>query len=255
MRFIVLSLSLSLVVSRSTLGQVLDTTQVTSTFSGSVGITNNGFSIVPTFSLNSPAVITNLFFRKKRFSFDPDIRLVPDARKGNMLFWFRYYLVERQKFTLRVGAHPAFSFVRRTLVDNGQSRELTELLRFAAFEVVPTYRIKPNWSIGAVYLNGNGLQPYGPQHTNVLFLNTSLSNIRLSNQTRLHLIPTVFILNVDGNSGSYFSGTAILSRKDLPFTLQSTINQTFTSDIPGNQNFMWNVLLAYTFNKKFKRVP
>lgn len=234
--------------------QTTDSTEVTSTFSGSVGITNNGFSIVPTFSLNAPAAIINFYFRKKRFSFDPDIRLVPDARKGGMLFWFRYYLVEREKFTLRVGAHPAFSFVRKTLIDNGESRELTELLRFAAFEVVPTYRITPNFTVGALYLNGNGLQRYGPQHTNVLFLNTGLTNIKLGKQLRLNLFPTVFFLNVDGKTGSYFSGTVSLVRKDLPFTLQTTINQTFKSNIPGNRDFMWNVLLAYNFSKKYHRV-
>ncbi len=57
-------------VSQTTLGQSADSTQSVSTFSGSVGITNNGFSIVPTFSLNSPATIMNFYWRKNRFSFD-----------------------------------------------------------------------------------------------------------------------------------------------------------------------------------------
>jgi hypothetical protein len=59
--------------------QTPDSTNSVTNFSGSVGITNNGFSIIPTFSLNSPALITQLSWRKKRFSFDPDVRLVPDA--------------------------------------------------------------------------------------------------------------------------------------------------------------------------------
>ena len=81
-------------------GQQADSTKTISTFSGFVGLTNNGFSIIPTFSLNSPATIMNFAWRKNRFSFDPDIRLVPDASKGAMLFWLRYRIIEKKKFSL-----------------------------------------------------------------------------------------------------------------------------------------------------------
>lgn len=236
------------------LGQSADSTRAVATFSGSVGLTNNGFSIIPTFSLNSPAAILNFYYRKNRFSFDPDIRLVPDASKGGFLFWFRYRLVERKKFSLRVGVHPAFSLVKKTITENGANREITEMLRFAAGEVVPNYQITPNWNVSAVYLHGSGLQRYGPQRTNVFFLNNSIANLHAGGDFRLHLIPSVYWLFVDGFQGSYFSGTAILSKRDMPFTLQSTINQTLTSDLPGNQHFMWNVLVAYNFSKRFKRI-
>lgn len=156
-------------VSQTGFGQTTDSTQTISTFSGSVGITNNGFSIVPTFSLNRPATIMNFYWRKKRFSFDPDIRLVSDASKGGFIFWFRYRLIEQKKFSLQVGVHPAFSLVKRTVVENGKSGEITEMLRFAAVEIVPNYQITPNWSIGAVYLHGSGLQHHGPQNTDVFF--------------------------------------------------------------------------------------
>ena len=66
--------------------QQADSTQNTINFSGSVGITNNGFSIIPTFSLNSPAFIILPSWRKKRFSFDPDIRLVPNGSKSGLFF-------------------------------------------------------------------------------------------------------------------------------------------------------------------------
>ncbi|GAB2522462.1 hypothetical protein [Spirosoma aerophilum] len=197
----------------------------------------------------------NFYWRKNRFSFDPDIRLVSDASKGGFIFWFRYRLIEKKKFSLRVGAHPAFSLVKKTISDNGTDSEITEMLRFAAVEVVPTYKIRPNWSIGAVYLHGSGLQNHGPQNTNVLFLNNNISNISVGGSFRLNLIPTLYLLYLDGHKGSYFSGTAILSKKNVPFTLQSTINQTIKSDIPGNKDFMWNVMLAYNFSKTFRTLP
>jgi hypothetical protein len=231
-----------------------DSTQNLTTFSGSVGITNNGFSIVPTFSLNSPAVIMNFAWRKKRLSFEPDFRLVPDASKGGLLFWLRYKLVDKEKFSLRVGAHPAFSLVRKTVIDNGQSLNITEMLRFAAWEVVPTYRINPNWSVGAVYLQGNGLQNHGPQTTHVVFLNTVISNIKLGDDFRLQLIPVVYFLNLDGYKGYYTTGTVALSHKKLPFNVQYTFNKTFEANIPNNRDFMWNVMVNYFINKKYKKV-
>ena len=220
-------------------------------FSGSVGLTNNGFSIIPTFSLNSPATIMNFSWRKNRLSFEPDIRLVPQLNKGGLLFWLRYRLVEKKKFSLRIGAHPAFTLVKRVVNDGGVSTQITEMLRFVAGEIVPNYQITPSWSVGAMFLHGNGLQRHGPQNTNVLFLNTNISNLKIGSDFRFQLIPMVFFLNVDGSTGSYFSGTTVISRKNLPFTLQSTINQTFRSNIVGNQDFMWNVLIAYNFSKSY----
>lgn len=241
-------------VSQTSFGQSADSTQTISTFSGSVGITNNGFSIVPTFSLNSPAAIMNLYWRKKRFSFDPDIRLVPDASKGGLIFWFRYRLIEQKKFSLRVGVHPALTLVKRTITENGTNSEITEMLRFAAAEVVPNYQITPNWSVGAVFLHGSGLQKHGPQNTNVLFLNTSISNIKVGGDFRFQIIPMVYFLNTDGYKGNYFSATGILSHNKSPFSLQSTINQTFSSNVPGNQDFMWNAMVVYNFSRNFKNV-
>ncbi|AXE21925.1 hypothetical protein DR864_29100 (plasmid) [Runella rosea] len=251
---IILLLLLFVLILQRGFGQSVDSTQTVSSFSGSVGLTNNGFSIVPTFSLNSPAAIMNFYWRKKRFSFDPDIRLVPDASKGGLIFWFRYRLIEQKKFSLRVGGHPAFTLIRRNVTDNGKTTEITELLRFLAFEVVPNYQITTNWNVSATYLQGNALQKNGPQLTRVLFLATSISNIKLSEYSRFQFIPMVFFLHTDGYRGDYFSATGILSHKKLPFSLHSTINQTFQSNVPNNQDFMWNIMVAYNFSRNFKNV-
>ena len=234
--------------------QQADSTQSTINFSGSLGITNNGFSIIPTFSLNSPAFIILPSWRKKRLSFDPDIRLVPNGSKGGMVFWLRYRLIERKKFSLRVGVHPAFSYIRKTIDDNGKPLEITEMQRYAAEEVVPAYEITPNWRVEATFFHGNALQKYGPRYANVLFLNTSISNIKLSKDLRFQLTPMVYFLDTDGYRGNYLMITGVLSHKNLPFNLQSSINQTFKSDISGNKDFMWMVMLNYNFNKNFKRV-
>lgn len=233
--------------------QSVDTTQIVTTFSGSVGITNNGFSIIPTFSLNRPATIINLAWRRKRFSFEPDIRLVSDASKGGMLWWLRYKLVNQKRFGLRLGAHPAFTLIHRNITDNGISTEITEMLRFAAFEVVPSYQINKKIGLSAMYLQGHGLQKHGPQNTKVLFLNTAFTGLELGQKASFNFFPSVFFINTDGYTGSYFTLTTVLSHKKLPFSINSTINQTFKSDIPNNKYFMWNIGLYYNFKKIYKK--
>lgn len=247
----VLSLALS---SKYSLAQTADSTKNLTDFSGSVGITTNGFSIIPTFSLNSPATIVILAWRKKRFSFEPDIRLVPNASKGGMVFWLRYKLVENKKFGLRVGVHPAFNFFRRDDTENGITKEITELLRFAAFEVVPSYQVSKKFGVSALYLQGHGLQSWGPQFTRVLFLNTAFTNIELGKTLRFSLFPSVFFLETDGYRGDYLTVTTVLGLKDSPFSLQSTINQTFKSDVPGNKDFMWNAGITYSFGGQYKKL-
>ncbi|WP_305952208.1 hypothetical protein [Emticicia oligotrophica] len=234
--------------------QSVDSTKNISSFSGSVGFTNNGFSIIPTFSLNSPAFVANLSFRKKKLSFEPDIRLVPTAEKGGLIWWVRYQLVDKKKFGLRVGTHPAFTLIRRTDTENGTTKEITEMLRFLAFEVVPSYQLNNKFGLSAMYLQGNGLQKHGPQLTRVLFLNTNITNIGLSKNLSFNLFPSIYFLYTDGYRGDYLTVTGALFHKKLPFSLQSTINQTFKSDIPNNQNFMWNVTLNYNFKKIYRKI-
>ncbi|MGR3809730.1 hypothetical protein [Jiulongibacter sp. NS-SX5] len=237
----------------SLLAQNPDSTKSISTFNGTIGVTNNGFSIIPTFSLNSPAAIMNFAFRKNKLSFEPDIRLVPDASKGGMLFWLRYRIIENKKFSFRVGAHPAFTLVHKNFLDNGQEVKGTEMLRFLAWEAVPNYQINKTFGIGAMYLQGHGLQENGPKKTDVLFLNTSISNIRLYKQMAFHLYPSVYFLNTDGFRGDYLTATGVLTHAKSPLSLQATINQTFKSNVPGNKDFMWNVTLNYSFSRKITK--
>jgi hypothetical protein len=250
---ILFSLILSILL-QTAMGQSADSTKNISSFSGTVGFTNNGFSIIPTFSLNNPAFVANLSFRKNKFSFEPDIRLVTDASRGGLIWWLRYRLVDTKKFGFRIGTHPAFTLIRRTDNANGNTKEITEMLRFIAFEAVPSYQFNKKLGVSAMYLQGNGLQKHGPQLTQVLFLNTSITNIGLGKNLTFNVFPSVYFLSTDSYRGDYLTVTAALAHKKLPFSLQSTINQTFKSNIPDNKDFMWNVTLNYKFRKIYKRI-
>lgn len=226
------------------------TARDTLTFSGSLGLTNNGFSIIPSFSLNSPALLAQLLWRMNKLGIEPDIRLTPDARKGSMIWWLRYYPVQGKKFGLRIGAHPSFLLQTREIIENGVPTEITQMRRFLAWELVPYYQFSQHIGIGIYYLQGNGLQKDGPQTTHFVNLNMSISNLKLSEHIRLKLIPAIYYLNLDGYSGNYFTATVNISHTKFPFALQSIVNKTFTSDLPGNRDFLWNISVHYNFSKK-----
>ncbi len=223
----------------------------TTAYSGSLGLTNNGFSIIPSFSLNSSAYLLQLRWKKKKISIDPDVRLSLDGRKGSMIYWLRYYPVEKDKFSLRMGIHPSFLFQIIETPEDPVTIDISRMTRFIAWEFAPNVQITKDWGIGFYYLNGNALQSFGAQTTHFVNLNTNISNIKLGKEIRLAVSPAFYYLNLDGYWGNYFTGTASLSHTTWPFTLQGTINQTFTSDLPDNKDFLWNISLYYQFNKKW----
>jgi hypothetical protein len=237
------------------MGQHTDTTlKKTSTFSGSLGLSTNGFSIVPTFSLNSPSVMVLLAWKKNRFSIEPDIRLTPDAKKGSMLLWFRYKVVEKEKYSLRLGAHPAMNFQTRSFTENGNKVVVSQMRRFLAWELSNDLKLSKHLRAGLYYLQANGMQKDGPRTTHFVSLNTVVSNINLGRQISLTLAPSVYYLYLDGNEGKYVSGSVIVSHVRLPFTLQHAFNKTFSSNIPGNRDYMWNLSAHYHFKKTYRRV-
>jgi len=241
--------------SQDSLVQRRDSLSKVTIFSGALGLTNNGFSIIPSFSLNAPAALIQLSWRKNKFSIEPDARLTLDGRKGAMLFWFRYQPVEKEKFRLSVGAHPAINLQTRTITEAGLTTEISQMRRFVAWEMVPSYQLTDNWGVGIYYLQGNGLQADGPRTTHYVNLNTRLANIKLGGNVRLLLSPAVYFLSVDEHTGTYFTATGILSHTDLPFTIQSDINQTINANLPGNLDFLWNISVRYNFRKKTMVVP
>ncbi|MFM2014581.1 MAG: hypothetical protein RIQ51_71 [Bacteroidota bacterium] len=215
------------------------------TYTGNLGITNNGFSIIPTFSFNSPAISTQMSWKKHDFSVEPDIRLAPDLTKGSMLLWFRYAPIHKGNFSLRVGIHPAVNWFPKNIVENGNDLKLYQLRRFLAWELAPNFKINKNLNAGVYYLQGNGLQVDGLQTSHFVNLYLGVSNIALNDQMNLSLTPAVYYLNIDKKAGTYFTANGSISHRKSPFSLQSTINKILETKITGGKDFLWNIALVY----------
>ena len=232
-----------------------DSVVVKSNFSGLVGLTSNGLSIIPTFALNAPAYNFLLSVSKNKFSFDPDIRMTLDGRRGSMVFWFRYKAVEGKRYNLGVGAHPAFNIQTREILDPGtrQLSEISQLRRFIAAEINQGYQVSKNLRVGVYYLKGFGLQGDAVKSSHFLTFNTTFSNIKLGGGTSLQFTPQVYYLKLDKEDGIFYTHTMSISKKDVPFLLQSTINKNIKTNIVGGDRFQWNITLFYVFNRNYGR--
>lgn len=242
-----------LIIQNKTWGQsAVDSTKRETTFSGSLGLTNNGFSIIPSFSFNKPAALILLSWMKNKFSIDPDFRVTPDGQKGSMLLWFRYQAFQGKKFTFRTGIHPAINWVPIQILDNGVQRDFLLLRRFVAWELASSFKVTEKFRLGIYYLQGNGLQSNSIRTTHFITLNSTISNIPITKKLNFTFIPVIYYLYLDGTDGKYFSATGIISHKKSPFTLQSSFNKTISSNIPANKDFLWNVSVVYNFKMAMK---
>lgn len=220
---------------------------------GSIGITNNGISIIPTFSLNEPAFnFIGSFSKSGKFSIDPDVRFAFDGRKGGTVLWLRYKLIEGEKFNFRVGAHPAFNFALRTITDNGKTWTITQTRRFVATELAPSYNINKHISLGLYYLHANGLQTDGPISSHFVNLISSFSGIKIGSNHLLSFSPQAYYLQIDKADGFYLTGNVVLASKKSPFSFMYLYNKEIRSNISGSRNLDWNLTLMYNFKKRFR---
>ena len=223
--------------------QIIDSTSQRTHFAGSAGITNNGISVVPTFSFGKPAAIFLMSVEKSRLSFEPDVRFTLDLKRGGIALWWRYKILMNGKFRLNAGAHPAINFLKADSVKEF-AKGVRQTQYFLGGEVVPYYVLSKKINIGAYYLYAHGLQENGPKNVHFVTVNSNFSNLKLTKQLALTWIPQFYYLNIDKEDGFYFTSTVTLLKKDFPVSLQSTINKTITTNIPGN-NFVWNLTLFY----------
>lgn len=235
----------------SSFSQQKDSVKSITHFSGTASFTNNGISIVPSFSLEKPAVQFILSLGKSRFSIDPDIRFSIKGKPWTMLFWARYKLVDDTKFKVTTGTHLGINYRTGVLPINGDSSEATVARRYLAAEFSPRYLLTKNISVGIYYLYSHGLDAGTIGNTHFITLNAGFSNIKITKEVFINFNPQVYYLKLDDEDGFYSTATLTLAKKDFPLSIQSTVNKIIDTHIKGSKNFLWNVSLVYSFNKNY----
>ena len=224
----------------------------TGQFGGVITATNNGVSIIPSFTLGRPALLFDLSLSGDRFSFDPMLRFGMDGKPWSFVFWGRFKAIKDKPFTLTIGAHPAFIFAERIVKVNGQEKTMFVSQRFLAMEVAPMYKFSNRFSLGLYYLRGHGFNPIPPDNSNFLALNTVVSNIPVGGDFNLRVNPQLFYLKVDDTSGTYFTSNFTVTKPGFPIGFQGLFNQKIKSTIPGD-DFIWNVGLLYLFSTPYHK--
>jgi len=232
--------------------QTTDSTQTPSFLRGQITATNNGVSLIPTFSLGKPAVLFDMNIGKGRLSFDPMIRFGMNGKPWTFVFWWRYKLIQQKKFNLGLGAHPSVVFRDISVKDNGITRNFLAAQRYFAWEAAPTYIISKNANLGLYYLGSKGLTKDIVQNTTFIALR-SMMNLSLSNKLSLGLIPQAYYLKMDDKDGTYVNATINLYRRNFPISLNAIASKAIKTEIAG-KDFLWSLGLVYNINNKYNKL-
>ena len=229
--------------------QSIDSIQTPSFFRGQITATNNGVSLIPSFSLGKPAMLFDLNIGKGRLSFDPMIRFGMNGKPWTFVFWWRYKLIQSKKFNLGLGAHPSVVFRDISIIDNGVTKTYLSAQRYFAWEASPTYVINKKINLGLYYLGSKGLTKDIVQNTTFLAVRSSIM-LPLSNKFTLGFVPQAYYLKMDDKDGTYVNATVNVYTKSFPISLNAIASKAIKSDIAG-KDFLWSVGLVYNINNRY----
>lgn len=223
-------------------------------FRADLSLTNNGFSIIPAFTLGDPAAYLDMRMGNRRWSFEPQFRYSLEGRPWSFVFIYRYKAIIKPKFQLTVGGHiPGINYVTRSVSINGIDEQLSVARRFLALEIIPTYKFSDQINLGIYYLRGHGFQKHAVQNSNFLSLQGNFSRIKLRGKLYFSFSPQFFFLKVDESEGFYINATTTFGIRGFPLTVSGIVNKAVESNIAA-QDFDWNVSLTYTLEQHFVRI-
>ena len=234
------------------IAQNIDSTQKAPSYFGTaISVTNNGISLLPSFTLGKPALIVELVLGKGRLSFEPQLRFALEGKPWSFVFWGRYKLIKSQKFFMNVGTHPAVAFRTIKITNNGITQEMQVAQRYLAAEFMPTFVTGKHSNIGLYYLTSHGFEQDAIQYTHFVSLRSSFNQLSLYKDWHLSVAPQLYYLKMDATDAVAFSSSFTLAKDHYPLSLSSVINKTIQTTIPGMKDFIWNVSLVYSFHKQY----
>jgi hypothetical protein len=233
-----------------TFSQKSDSTKVESNFGGTVMVTNKGISSIPNLTLGKPAMIIIMSVGRK-IRFEPEFRFALEGKPWMFIFWWRYDLLNTDRLLVKIRANPTIVFNTVTVTTNNVSNDIQRASRTLTGDLTTSYLLTKNFSIGIYYMYVYGVEEDAIKNTHYLALRTGFSNIKLSEQFYMGFNPSVYFLKMDENFGFYTNATITLAKKNFPFSFSTLINKTIHTEIPIGKDFLWNISLTYSFNRKF----
>jgi len=230
--------------------QERDSINVVSNFGGSVTINTKGISTIPNLTLGKPAAIFAMNVGRK-ISFDPEFRFALEGKPWSFIFWWHYQILNKDKFRLRAGLNTSLSFKTISVTTDQSSEDIIWARRSLTGDLTTSYSVAKNFTIGPYYMYIRNFDPNMPVNTHFLSLRAGFSNIRLSKKFYVRFNPQLYYLKMDQEDGFYLNATLALLKRNFPISLSALINKSIKSEISAGEDFLWNVGLIYSFNKKY----
>ncbi len=220
---------------------------------GSVTLTTKGLSTFPNLTLGKPAAIFDFSVGGDKFRFDPTLRFGLDGKPWTFIFWLRYQAIQTEKFGLRVGAHPAYSFRTIEMVQIGKNIDILRATTFLAGEIAPVFRVAKNVTLGPYIILTHGVDDDAVQYSNFISLVSNITDINLGGKLYSNLMGQAYYLRMDDRNGYYINGTLSVNMRNFPLSVSSTVNRAIESTIPG-EKLLWNLNLIYRFGGIYRKL-
>jgi hypothetical protein len=223
-------------------------------FTAAVTVQSKGISTIPNMTLGKPAIIFDMKMGRK-LTFEPQFRFSLEGKPWAAVFWWRYYQTVSNKF--KVTYHTNYSLSYKSVVSYTSSGTTNNFIRSIAYLVgalEPNYKINNYLSLGTYLFYNRSLEIASTRNTLMLSFRPTFSNLPIAKNITFMAAPEIYSLNMDKNSGVFLNSRFLISLKNSPFSISGLINKPLKSTIPSEFDFLWNVGLTYTFNKKYKEV-
>jgi len=225
-------------------------------FTAAVTIQSKGISTIPNLTLGKPAIIFDLKLGRK-LTFEPQFRFsLEDGKPWAMVFWWRYYQTIGNKF--RVTYHTNYSLAYKPInsyTSTGVAQDIIRTTRYLVGALEHNYYINKQIGVGMYLFYNRGIESYITRNTYLVSFRPTFSNIPISKNVAATITPEIYYLKMDDKSGVYFNSRFLIIKKNYPLAISGLINKPLKSAIPSEYDFLWNVGLCYTFNKKYIEAP
>lgn len=213
---------------------------------GSIDVTNNGISTIPTFTLGKPAIAFDASIRSRRVAFQPEFRFSLEGQPWSFLFPWQYTVLSTDRGYLNVAVRPILSFKTSPLARDGLVEDVVEARRFLAGVVRTEGYLTPHLAAGVYYFYSRGFQSSTQRHTHFLSATGGIRGLDLSRRVRLSINPQVYYLRLDDLGGFFTAANVVLSRQGWPLSASTLLNAKLRSDLAAD-DFVWNVSLTYSY--------
>lgn len=219
-------------------------------FTSIVTIQTKGISTIPNLTLGKPAAVFDMKIGRK-LTFEPQFRFALDGKPWAVVFWGRYYGSIGNKFKVTLQSNYSYSFKSINSYTTPEvPQEIIRTTRYLVNAIAPSYQVNRYVSMGMYFTYNRGIEKYITRNTVMVSLRP-VTNIPVTKSVVARITPEIYHLRMDNDNGVFLNASFSITKKNFPLSVSGLINKPLKSDIPSEYDFLWNLGVSYTFNKKY----